>query len=255
MTMILLLLGTPVATHLEARQYSTAVLKGCLLTNIALNKTIEIPARKISQLHVGRFIVVNTTIKLNLTHDSYVICVPHQYILVTDNKTLITMITVIITNTTLKLRAPLNIDVMGIQTGGGIELGEPRKLNQTLYLLHDGEFTIEKTNNTLAKSLLRQGLLVELGGGRSDIYLVVYPTENSYYSIVNYQQSSTVKTGNPIPNSTAMPSEWTPTSSGRMRGGPGDEGASNIYAITLIASIATLLYYLTAVRKVESSEY
>ena len=259
MIIMLLLLGPHVETQITAQQDNTAVLQGCRLTNIVLNETIEIPAQKISQLPIGQFIVVNTTIKLDLTRDSYIVCTPHKYLLVADNKTLLTMIVVTITNTTLSLRAPLNLDVKEIHIGSGIELSDPQKLNKTLYMQHDGEFTIEISNNTLAKSLLRQGLLVKLSGGRSYVYLVLYPIGNPDRSSVNYQHSSTGGTGNTISSIKATPNEWTPTRPGVMRGGSRGEGASNsteiLYAITLIASIATLLYYWTAVRKVESSGY
>ncbi|MEB3757350.1 MAG: hypothetical protein GSR76_00630 [Desulfurococcales archaeon] len=256
---LLLLLGPHVEKQITAQQDNTAVPQVCRLANIALNETIEIPAQKISQLPVGQFTVVNTTIKLNLTRDSYVVCTPHKYLLVVDNKTLITMILVTITNTTLSLRAPLNLEVKEIQAGGSIEFGNPQKLNKTLYLQHDGEFTIEISNNTLAKSLLRQGLLVKLSGGRSDVYLVLYPIGNSDRSSVNYRNSSTGGTGKPISSITVTPNEWTSTRSGGILRGSKGEGAfystELLYAITLIASIATLLYYLTAVRKVESSGY
>ncbi|MEB3845718.1 MAG: hypothetical protein GSR83_01570 [Desulfurococcales archaeon] len=117
--------------------------------------------------------------------------------------------------------------------------------------------TIEISNNTLAKSLLRQGLLVKFSGGRSDVYLVLYPIGNSDRSSVNYRNSSTGRTGKPISSITVTPNEWTSTRSGGILRGSKGEGAfystELLYAITLIASIATLLYYLTAVRKVESS--
>ncbi len=258
-TLMLSLLGSHVETQITAQQDNTALPQECRVTNTALNETIEIPSQKISQLPAGQFTVVDTTIKLNLTRDSYVVCTPHKYLLVADNKTLLTMIVITITNTTLTLRAPLNLEVKEIQAGGSIEFGNPQKLNKTLYLQHDGEFTIETNNNTLAKSLLRRGLLVKLSGERSNVYLVLYPIGNSDRSSVNYRHFSTGGTGNPISSITVTPNEWTSTRSGVVRGGSKGEGAFNstelLYAITLIASIATLLYYLTAVRKVESSGY
>ncbi len=222
-----MLLGPHVETQIIAQQDNTAVLQGCRLTNIALNETIEIPAQKISQLPIGQFKVVNTTIKLNLTRDSYVVCTPHKYLLVVDNKTLLTVIVVKITNATLSLRAPLNLEVKEIQAGGSIEFGNPQKLNETLYLQRDGEFTIEISNNTLAKSLLRRGLLVKLSVGRSDVYLVLYPIGNSDRSSVNYLHSNTGGTGNPISSITITPNEWTSTRSGVIRRGSKGEGAFN----------------------------
>jgi hypothetical protein len=253
--MILLSLsGLPPKTYSISRD-NIATTDRCILSDTTLNKTIEIQQQKIEQLPAGQYSIPNTSIKLRLPNDSYVVCTPNRYLIVTTSRALISVLMVNISNSSISLHAPKTLVLKEIQTAG-IKLSEPQKLNGTLYFLHNGEFLIDPSNNTLTRSLLRQGILVKFNCGGDSVYLVLYLPRNldigKAYSQNTYTKSKT------IPSGTRTPSEWVShiTGSQARESGKGESsGTGQLYVIILIASIATLLYYLVAVRKVESSGY